>query len=199
MQEINIDEKKPNHTKAFLGVGIIVIFVIFFTLYYQSFFGTLFKSSNTQIQKEITGENIKTVLSQTVNLTDKNNTALPPPVTNYLGKWKGEWDFGNGIMVPASLAVTNVVPDVGVTAWYGIENDSSLGITGLAKDSTGGIVMLAEKGQIIGLELTISQFAADEPSLLSFWFPNPANRNLEGEFTHPITGQVVKGSFLPVD
>jgi hypothetical protein len=102
-------------------------------------------------------------------------------------------------MVPASLAVTNVVPDVGVTAWYGIENDSSLGITGLAKDSTGGIVMLAEKGQIIGLELTISQFAADEPSLLSFWFPNPANRNLEGEFIHPITGQVVKGSFLPVD
>ena len=195
MDKTNISENKPRHTKAILGVGIIVLFIIFFTVYYQILSP---KNQQKEIQQSENSTNFTTFLAKQINEQQKNGETIPSEIRSFLGKWQGEWALAGGGKIPSAIVVSEVALEKGVTVSYASKENVSLDAIEVDGTAIGTVVLLQKEGNPLALEFIFPQFENADAVQFHFWFADPSSQNLVGEFIHPETGETVQGTFNAV-
>jgi hypothetical protein len=189
MQEIQINESAPRHTKALVAISLVVIIILAFTLAYIFLFSSG-KSSNQTLN---TGA-FNTIFSEQVNATQQSDETLPQVVRGFLGKWQGVWTFSDKQQLPVGLVVGSVT-QTGWSITYANTALPSEKIEAIKGRTTATPILLKEGDENIpALQITLPGYKGEGVVTMVFWLSETAD-TLFGRFTDPVTQEVVTGEF----
>jgi hypothetical protein len=191
MQEIQINESAPRHTKALVVISLVVIVILAFTLAYIFLFSS--KTPVTDVPVVKTGT-FGSVLATPINTKQQIDEEIPEQIRIFIGKWQGSWVFKNKQTLPTAFAVE----DVSQSGWHVTYVNTALPsekIEAIKGRTTATPTFFKEKDSSVpALQIILPGYKGEGVVTMVFWFTESPDILL-GRFTDPVTQEVVTGEF----